>query len=497
MAAGGTDPQPVDHLTGWPAEYKRNEERSLALKIVIVGNGKVGFSLAEQLVREKYDVVIVDMREDTLRRAADALDIMSVKGNGISAATLIEAGVPEADLLVAATNSDEINMVCCLTAKHLGAKYAIARIRNPEYNTGLSDLKRNMGIDMVINPENATAVEISRLLRFPPAANIETFCRGRVELIGFRLLEDDFLVNRPLHALSDQVKQLSLLFCAVERPGGEVVIPNGAFVPQAGDKLYLIGRPSSLDQFFRLLGRYSPKVKSVFIVGGGKISLYLSAVLEKMKMRVKIVEIQKERCRFISERLPHTTVICGDGTDQELLESERMTASDAFVALTDRDEDNLILSLYAMQKGVQKVVTKSNRQNYAGIAQTIGLDSVISPKMITAAQILQVVRGMQNSQGSVMNTLYRIADGSAEAMEFTASANTRNLGVPLKELRLRKGILIAVLARGGDIIIPEGSSSIQEGDSVILISRDLRILDLNDIYEDEGAFPVQGGSNEH
>ena len=225
--------------------------------------------------------------------------------------------------------------------------------------------------------------------------------------------------------------------------------------------------------------------------------MYLSAVLEKMKMRVKIVEIQKDRCRFISERLPHTTVICGDGTDQELLESERMTASDAFVALTDRDEDNLILSLYAMQKGVQKVVTKSNRQNYAGIAQTIGLDSVISPKLITAAQILQVVRGMQNSQGSVMNTLYRIADGSAEAMEFTASANTRHLGVPLKDLQLRKGILIAVLARGGDIIIPEGSSSIREGDSVILISRDLRILDLNDIYEDEGAVPVPGGSNEH
>jgi trk system potassium uptake protein TrkA len=480
-----------------PVEDKRNEERSLALKIVIVGNGKVGFSLAEQLVREKYDVVIVDMREDTLRRAADALDIMSVKGNGISAATLIEAGVPEADLMVAATNSDEINMVCCLTAKHLGAKYTIARIRNPEYNAGLSDLKRNMGIDMVINPENATAVEISRLLRFPSAANIETFCRGRVELIGFRLLEEDFLVNRPLHALSDQVKKLSLLFCAVERLGGEVVIPNGSFVPKAGDKLYLIGRPSSLDQFFRLLGRYSPKVKSVFIVGGGKISLYLSDVLEKMKMRVKIVEIQEERCRFISERLPHTTVICGDGTDQELLESERLAATDAFVALTDRDEDNLILSLYAMQKGVQKVVTKSNRQNYAGIAQTIGLDSVISPKLITAAQILQVVRGMQNSQGSVMNTLYRIADGSAEAMEFTASAKTRHLGVPLKELHLRKGILIAVLARGGDIIIPEGSSSIQEGDSVILISRDLRILDLNDIYEDEGSFTVSGGNNEH
>ena len=451
---------------------------------MIVGNGKVGFSLAEQLVREKYDVVIVDLREDTLRRAADALDIMSVKGNGISAATLIEAGAPDADLLVAATNADEINMVCCLTAKHLGAKYAIARIRNPEYNTGLSDLKRNMGIDMVINPENATAVEISRLLRFPPAANIETFCRGRVELIGFRLLEEDFLVNRPLHALSDQVKQLSLLFCAVERPGGEVVIPNGSFVPQAGDKLYLIGRPSSLDQFFRLLGRYSPKVKSVFIVGGGKISLYLSAVLEKMKMRVKIVEIQKDRCRFISERLPHTTVICGDGTDQELLEEEDVTASDAFVALTDRDEDNLIISLYAMQQGIPKVVAKSNRQNYAGIAHAAGLDSVISPKLLTAGQILQVVRGMQNSKGSVMNALYKIADGHAEAMEFVANATTRNRDTPLRELRLKPGILVAVLVHQGRIVIPDGSSSIAAGDTVIVISRNHGILDLNDIFED-------------
>ena len=466
------------------------------MKIVIVGSGKVGFTLAEQLVREEHDVVVVDSNESALHRAADALDIIGIRGNGVSVPTLRDAGADTADLLISATNSDEVNMVCCLTAKNLGTKYTIARIRNREYAAGMNELRHILGIDMIINPENATAVEISRLLRFPSAANIETFCRGRVELMVFRLLEADFMVGKPLRDLSDQVKKLSLLFCAVER-GEEVIIPNGAFVPQAGDKLYLIGRPSSLDQFFRLLGRYSPKVKSVFIVGGGKISLYLSAVLEKMKMRVKIVEIQKDRCRFISERLPHTTVICGDGTDQELLESERMTASDAFVALTDRDEDNLILSLYAMQKGVQKVVTKSNRQNYAGIAQTIGLDSVISPKLITAAQILQVVRGMQNSQGSVMNTLYRIADGSAEAMEFTASANTRHLGVPLKDLQLRKGILIAVLARGGDIIIPEGSSSIREGDSVILISRDLRILDLNDIYEDEGAFPVPGGSNEH
>ena len=354
-----------------------------------------------------------------------------------------------------------------------------------------------MGIDMVINPENATAVEISRLLRFPSAANIETFCRGRVELMGFRLQEGDFLVNQPLHALSAQVKQLSLLVCAVDRDG-EVTIPNGSFVPQVGDKLYLIGRPTSLDQFFRLLGRYSPKVKTVFIVGGGKISVYLTAILEKMKMRVKIVELSEKRCRLVSEMMPRTTVICGDGTDQELLESERMSAADAFVALTDRDEDNLIISLYAMQQGMHKVVTKCNRQNYTGIARAVGLDSVISPKLITAAQILQLVRGMQNSQGSVMNTLYRIADGKTEAMEFTVGPSTRHLNVPLRDLHLHKGILIAVIMRDGEIIIPEGSSCIQEGDSVIIISRDRPIQDLNDIYaEEDASFLLTGGKDEH
>ena len=467
------------------------------MKIIIIGTGKVGFSLAEQLLNEKHDITIVDTQDSALRRATDALDIMSVKGNGVSTDTLREAGAEDADLLVAATNSDEVNMVCCLTAKHLGAKYTIARIRNPEYNLGLHELKKNMGIDMVINPENATAVEISRLLRFPSAANIETFCRGRVELMGFRLQEGDFLVNQPLHALSAQVKQLSLLVCAVDRDG-EVTIPNGSFVPQVGDKLYLIGRPTSLDQFFRLLGRYSPKVKTVFIVGGGKISVYLTAILEKMKMRVKIVELSEKRCRLVSEMMPRPTVICGDGTDQELLESERMSAADAFVALTDRDEDNLIISLYAMQQGMHKVVTKCNRQNYTGIARAVGLDSVISPKLITAAQILQLVRGMQNSQGSVMNTLYRIADGKTEAMEFTVGPSTRHLNVPLRDLHLHKGILIAVIMRDGEIIIPEGSSCIQEGDSVIIISRDRPIQDLNDIYaEEEGSFLLTGGKDEH
>ncbi len=463
------------------------------MKIVIVGNGKVGFSLAEHLVKESHDLTIVDMQEEPLRKASDILDIMSVKGNGVSSSILKEAGAESADLLVAATSSDEVNMVCCSTAKHLGTKCTIARIRNPEYTMGISELKKTMGIDMVINPENASATEIARWLRFPSAANIETFCRGRVELMGFRLQAKDFMVGKPLHALSDQVKKLSLLFCAIERDS-EVFIPDGAFVPRENDKLYVIGRPSSLDQFFRLLGRYCPKVKDVFIVGGGKISLYLTTILEKMKIRTKIVELSQERCRQISEQLNHTMVICGDGTDQELLNEERLASSDAFVALTDRDEDNLILSLYAMQLGIPKVITKSNRQNYAGIARAVGLDSIISPKSITVSQILQLVRGMENSEGSVMTTLYRIADGLAEAMEFSVGSHTKHLGVALKDLTLKKGILLAVIMRNGEIIIPEGNSSIQEGDSVIVIARDHHLLNLNDIYaDDEEDFPLTGG----
>lgn len=458
------------------------------MDIIIVGNGKVGFALAEQLVLESHNVTVVDTQEAALHRASNALDIMVIKGNGVSPSILRDAGADHADLLVAVTSHDEVNMVCCRTAKNLGTRCTIARIRNPEYASGLDALKRDMGIDIIINPENTTAVEISRLLRFPSAANIDTFCRGRVELIGFRLQPGDFIVGKPLSALSTQVKQLSLLVCAVER-GGDVVIPNGSFIPQAGDKCYLIGRPTSMNQFLRLLGRYAPKVKHVFLVGGGKVSLYLATLLEKMHMKVKLVEQSAERCRAISDLLPHAMVICGDGTDQEMLESENLANCDAFVALTDRDEDNLIISLYAMQRGMGKVIAKCNRQNYAGIARSVGLDCIISPKLITAAQILQVARGMQNSQGSVMNALYRIADGKAEAVEFTACPATRGLGLPLKDLKLKQGVLISVLMRGDDIIIPEGSSVIQEGDSVILITRGGGILDLNDIFEDESDLP--------
>ena len=453
------------------------------MKIIIVGDGKVGFTLAEHLSQEEHDVTVIDTNDDALRRASESLDVMCVKGNGASISALRESGADTADVVIAATSMDEVNMVCCLTAKRLGAKYVIARVRNVEYAAELATLKQELGIDMVINPENATAVEISRLLRFPSAANIETFYRGRVELIGFRVQEGDFIVGHPLSAQSHKLQELPMLMCAVEQCG-EVTIPDGSFVPQAEDRLYLIGQPSGLTDFFKLLGRYTPRLKDVFLVGGGRIAHYLTAILEHLGMRVKIVERSMDRCRHLSEVLPRTMVICGDGTDQELLEQENISAADAFVALTDRDEDNLIISLYAMQQGLKKVVAKSNRQNYAGIARAVGLDSVISPKFITANQILQVVRGMQNSKGSVMNALYRIAGGHAEAMEFLANDTTRNLGIPLKDLRLKKGILIAVLVHQNRIIIPDGSSILSQGDTVIIVSRNHGILDINDIYDD-------------
>ena len=453
-----------------------------------MGDGKVGFTLAEHLSREEHDVTVIDTNDDALRRASESLDVLCVKGNGASIMALRESGVDTADIIIAATSLDEVNMVCCLTAKRLGAKYTIARVRNVEYAVELSVLKKELGIDMVINPENATAVEISRLLRFPSAANIETFYRGRVELIGFRVQEDDFICGHSLAELNHRVKELPILFCAAER-GDEVIIPDGRYAPQAGDKLYLIGQPIGMSQFFKLLGRYTPKVKDVFIVGGGRIAHYLTAILEGMNMHVKLVERNMDRCRNISEVLPRTMVICGDGTDQELLESESVSASDAFIALTDRDEDNLIISLYAMQMGIGKVIAKSNRQNYAGIARAVGLDSVISPKLITANQILQVVRGMENSKGSVMTALYKIASGNAEAMEFVVNQTTRHLGQPLKDLKLKKGILIAVIIHHNRIVIPEGSSSMSQGDTVIIVSRDQGILDVNDIF-DESALDL-------
>ena len=453
------------------------------MNIIVAGAGKVGLTVAERLAAEKHSVTVIDVSEETLSKASNQLDVMCIKGNCSSRATLINAGAPGADAVIAATNSDEINLLCCHCSQRLGVPFTVARVRGTEYSGDLENLKADLGIDMLINPELATAVEISRLLRFPNAANIDTFAGGRVEIVSFRIQEGDFLAGHTLTSLSSKIRDLSMLFCAVER-GDTACIPNGSFVLEQGDKVYVIGTPNGINQFFKLLGRENHKIRSVFVIGGSRITAYLLPILEKLGMECKVVERSYDRCRQLAEQFPKAVIIHGDGTDSEILTEERLAANDAFVALTDRDEDNLIISLYAHQLGVGKVVAKSNRQNYTAIALSAGVESVVSPKLTTADQILKSIRGMQNSMGTAMSSLYRIAGGQAEAMEFQANASTRNLGVPLKDLssKLKEGVLIAVIVRGNEVIIPNGFTALKTGDSVIVVARGSGILDLNDIF---------------
>lgn len=452
------------------------------MKILIVGAGKVGSTLAAHLSQENHDITIIDNNDAAIHRASEALDVMCIKGPGAAPSVLREAGASEADLVLATTNMDEVNMLCALTAKRLGAKHTIARIRDVAYTDDLASLRRDLNIDTVINPEYSTATEISRLLRFPAAANVDTFFRGKVEMIGVMLREQDPIVGAPLSDLDSKTRNMSILFSAAERDG-EVIIPNGEFVPRAGDKLYITGTPKDLSAYLRLLGRDLPRIHSVFIIGGSRIAHYLTKNLLSMGVRVTLVESNEAHCRRLSEWLPGALILHGDGTDQELLASEHFTNNDAFIALTGRDEDNLITSLYARQQGLRKVIAKCNRENYASVVRSAGLDSVVAPKLITVARIIRLVRGLQDKSGSVMTALYRITDAGAEAAEFILNEKTPHLGVPLKDLRIKKGFLVAALLHDSTVIIPSGGTVLSAGDRVIVISHGQGIQTFNDMFQ--------------
>lgn len=454
----------------------------IPLKILIVGAGKVGSTLAAFLSQENHDITIIDNNDDAIHRANDTLDVMCIKGPGAAPSLLREAGAEEADLLLATTNMDEVNMLCALTAKRLGTKHTIARIRDVAYTDDLSSLRKDLNIDTVINPEYSTAMEISRLLRFPAAANVETFFRGKVEMIGIKLHQKDSIVGHPLSDLFGKTK--GILFSAAERQG-EVIIPHGSFVPQAGDKLFITGTPKDLYAYLRSLGRDLPKVSSVFIVGGSRVAHYLAKILLPMGVRVTLVESSEKHCRLLSESLPGALILHGDGTDQELLVSEHFTNNDAFITLTGRDEDNLISALYAQQQGIRKVVAKCNHENYAAVVQAAGLDSIVAPKLVTVERILRLVRALQDKSGSVMTALYRIADTGAEAAEFILRDITPHLGEPLMNLPLRKGFLIAALLHEEKVVIPSGQTVLSAGDRVIVISHGQSLLAFKDIFEEK------------
>ena len=453
------------------------------MRIIIIGSGKVGYAIASQMALEKHDVVLVDGNAAALQKADSALDVMCVEGNGASISVLKSAGAAQADLVIAVTNSDETNLVCCLIAKKLGAGHTIARVRNTDYRGDADMLKREIGLDMVINPDLAAAREIARIISFPTAFSVEPFARGRIDMIGFYVSAKDTLSGVPLSTFNRN-RIAEVLFCAAEHEG-EYVIPDGNFVPQPGDRLYMVGSKAELLKMLKGMGRTLQRVKDVSLLGGSRIAMYLTWELQKANTRVRIVEKEWADCTILADELPGAMVIHGDGTDRELIASEGIFNVDAFVSLTGRDEENLLMALMARRAGVAKVLAKMNRPGYLDLVRDTGIESIITPRNIVANQITSYVRALANSEGSAVESLYRLLDGTVEALEFTATASSRGLlGVPLKDLHLKKGVLLAAVSRSGKTVIPGGMTTIEEGDSVVVVTRTTGLKDLQDILAD-------------
>jgi trk system potassium uptake protein TrkA len=452
------------------------------MKIIIVGNGKVGYAIASQLAGEDHEIVIVDANAAALRRAENTLDVMCAEGNGASISVLETAGVRTADLVIAVTNLDETNLVCCLIAKKLGASHTIARVRNPEYRRDAALLQQEIGLDMLINPDLSAAREIARILSFPAAFSVEPFARGRIDMIGVQLCDKDTIVGVPLGQYHRD-RPADVLICAAQQDG-DLIIPNGTFVPRVGDKLYMVGTKPELHKMLRIMGRHMHKVRDVAIMGGSRISMYLTWELEKTSTAVRILEMSDRKCRRLAAELPHATILEGDGTDNELLKEEHIFDSDAFVALTDRDEENLLMALTAQRAGVPKVLAKMTRPNYMDLVLETGIESIVSPKDIIANQITRYVRALANSRGSAVESLYKMLGGAVEALEFTATDRcSAVLNTPLKDLALRDGVLLGAIVRGNETIIPGGLSQIREGDRVVVVAKARRLNDLTDILQ--------------
>lgn len=451
------------------------------MQIIIVGCGKVGRTLAEQLQEEEIDLVLIDTSAEKINNLTNDVDALGIVGNGASINTLMEAGIESADILIAVTASDELNLLCCLIAQKTGQCQTIARVRNPIYSKEIGFIKERLGVTMIINPELAAAQEISRLLRFPSAIKIDTFARGRVELLKFKVMPEFGLDGMSVSQLSDKFR-CDLLVCAIESRD-MVAIPGGNHIIHNGDFVSIIASPMNAAQFFKKIGLKTNQVKNTILVGGGTISYYLARALLAMKIRVKIIEKDKNRCEELSDILPEATIINGDGTDRALLLEEGLARTESFVTLTNMDEENIFLSLFAKTLSSAKLVAKVNRLSYDDIIDSLDIGSVIYPKYITADYILQYVRAMQNSIGSNVETLYHILDNRAEALEFAIHETSPVVGIPLSELHLKKNLLVGCLNRNGIVRIPRGHDTIRVGDTVIIVTTNKGLRDIRDILE--------------
>lgn len=450
------------------------------MKIIIVGCGKVGTTLAEHLFEEGHDITVIDRHPEKLKTLSDRIDVLGVVGNGASISTQREAGVSSADIFIVTTDSDELNLLCCLIAKKAGNLQTIARIRNPEYFNESRYIRDELNLSMVINPEQAAAAEIARIIKFPSAIKIDTFARGRVELIKLNIPKESLLDGMSLSQMDSKL-HCKVLICMVER-GEEIIIPHGDFTLKGGDIVSFIAPHATALAFFKAAGtKVTGNIKSIIFVGGGNVCYYAAKLLEETKITVKIIERDFDRCNELSEMLPKAIIINGDGTDQKLLEEEGLMDVDAIGNFTGIDEENILLSLHAKENTKAKVLTKINRVTFEDVISKLEIGSVINSNSITADNIVSFVRALNNSRGSNVETLYKIGGGRAEALEFRIKSDTKLVGIPLMQLQLKPTVIIACIVKNGKAITPNGQSVIEKGDTVIVVSAERGLNDIEDI----------------
>ena len=452
------------------------------MNIIIAGCGKVGTTLGEQLVRERHEATFIDTAPELLKKVMGMIDVQVIEGNCTVYSTLKEAGIEHADLFIAVTDSDEINLLSCLIAKKASNCHTVARVRNPEYNEDIQFIKQEMGLSLTINPEWATAVEIARLIQIPSAMEVDSFANNRVNMIRFLIPEGSVLADMKVADVGGAFKG-SFLICVIER-NLEIIMPSGDVVLKKGDNISVIMPLAEVDKMCKEVGIHTRNIKNVMIAGGGTMSYYLAKILNKANKRVKIIEMNRKRCELLSGLLPKTMIIHGDATDNKLLEEEDLAATDAFVALTGFDEENLFLSLHAKKVANAKNIVKINRIRVEEVSEELNVGSVVSPKFITTEFILQYVRAMENSKSNnSIETLYRLMDNRVEALEFVVCDTPGLTGVQLQDLKLKKNLLLCCINRGGNIITPSGQDCLLEGDSVIVVTTHLGLKRLSDILK--------------
>ena len=449
------------------------------LKIIIVGCGKVGANLVDQLSKEGHDITVIDKKAEKIQDITNIYDVMGLVGNGASYSTQMEAGIEETDLIIAVTDSDELNLLCCTVAKRGGKCAAIARVRTPDYSEETGYLREQLGLALIINPELEAAREVARILYLPTALEVNSFAHGQAELVKFKVPEGNLLNGLSLAYLGKNITN-DILICAVER-NGEVYMPNGDFVLHSGDVVSFVSERHIARDFLKQIGLATRQVKDTMIIGASKAAYYLAKELLNMGISVKIIEKEKENCESLSVKLPKAIIINGDGTDPDILKEEGIETVQSFIPLTGIDEENIMLTLYAKQVSKAKVVTKINRVNYKQVINNLDLGSLVYPKYITSEAIIAYVRAKKNSMGSNIETLYHMFDSRVEAIEFIVEENSKVSGVPIKDLKLKKDVLISFINHNGHIIIPTGNDEIEDGDTVMIVTKNTGFTGIDDI----------------